>query len=115
MRERAARELDCSEGPLAHHCGDSTLAPAKFRPATPASCRLQALGLAEQLKHTRVLHIAGTKGKGSTAAFAASILRACGYSVGLFTSPHLCDVRERIRIDGCAPRPRARLCWGAAG
>ena len=73
---------------------------------------MQALGLDRQLQHTRVLHIAGTKGKGSTAAFAASILKACGYRVGLFTSPHLCDVRERIRIDGCAraagapPRPR---------
>jgi dihydrofolate synthase/folylpolyglutamate synthase len=46
----------------------------------------------------RCIHIAGTKGKGSVSAFTASILRAAGYKVGLYTSPHLSDVRERIRI-----------------
>lgn len=44
------------------------------------------------------VHIAGTKGKGSVAAMCAAALRACGLRVGLFTSPHLRDVRERIRI-----------------
>jgi dihydrofolate synthase/folylpolyglutamate synthase len=44
------------------------------------------------------LHIAGTKGKGSTCAFAESILSSAGLKVGLYTSPHLQDVRERIRI-----------------
>ncbi len=44
------------------------------------------------------VHIAGTKGKGSTAAMTARILQAAGCSVGLYTSPHLWDVRERIRI-----------------
>jgi dihydrofolate synthase/folylpolyglutamate synthase len=48
----------------------------------------------------RTLHIAGTNGKGSTAAMAASILRAAGYHVGLYTSPHLVEFRERIRFDG---------------
>lgn len=38
--------------------------------------------------------------QGSTCAMIDSILRASGYSTGLFTSPHLCDVRERIRING---------------
>ncbi|MDP2927271.1 MAG: folylpolyglutamate synthase/dihydrofolate synthase family protein [Candidatus Omnitrophota bacterium] len=46
----------------------------------------------------RVIHIAGTKGKGSTCAFVAYILRESGFSVGLYTSPHLNDFRERIRI-----------------
>ncbi len=46
------------------------------------------------------VHIAGSKGKGSTAAMVESILRSGGYRTGLFTSPHLVDVRERIRIDG---------------
>ena len=46
----------------------------------------------------KVIHIAGSKGKGSTAAFTAHILRQAGFRVGLFTSPHLYDVRERIRI-----------------
>ena len=44
-------------------------------------------------------HIAGTKGKGSTAAMLASALTASGYTTGLYTSPHLSDLRERIRID----------------
>ncbi len=46
------------------------------------------------------IHIAGTKGKGSTAAMAESILRAAGYRTGLFTSPHLHTFRERMRVDG---------------
>jgi dihydrofolate synthase/folylpolyglutamate synthase len=49
----------------------------------------------EELK---TIHIAGSKGKGSTCAFAAYILRQAGFSVGLYTSPHLSDFRERIRI-----------------
>ncbi|MCL2149630.1 MAG: bifunctional folylpolyglutamate synthase/dihydrofolate synthase [Dehalococcoidia bacterium] len=52
-------------------------------------------------QHTaRAIHIAGTKGKGSTAAMVASVLVAAGFKTGLYTSPHLIDVRERIRIDG---------------
>jgi dihydrofolate synthase / folylpolyglutamate synthase len=46
------------------------------------------------------VHIAGTKGKGSTCAMIASMLQACGYKVGLYTSPHLTDVRERIQVNG---------------
>jgi len=46
----------------------------------------------------RVIHVAGTKGKGSTCAFTAYILRESGFRVGLYTSPHLNDFRERIRI-----------------
>ncbi len=47
-----------------------------------------------------VLHVAGTKGKGSVSALAASALRAAGYRVGLYTSPHLHDYCERIQVDG---------------
>ncbi len=46
----------------------------------------------------RVIHVAGTKGKGSTCAFAAHILKAAGYRVGLYTSPHLENFKERIRV-----------------
>ena len=46
------------------------------------------------------VHIAGTNGKGSTAHMLASILQEAGYKVGLYTSPHLKDFRERIRING---------------
>lgn len=45
-----------------------------------------------------IVHIVGTKGKGSTAAFIAFMLRAAGFKVGLYTSPHLYDEKERIRI-----------------
>jgi dihydrofolate synthase/folylpolyglutamate synthase len=48
----------------------------------------------------RTVHIAGTKGKGSTAAMIASALAAAGYTTGLYTSPHLTDIRERFRING---------------
>jgi len=46
----------------------------------------------------RCIHVAGSKGKGSTCAFITYILREAGFKVGLYTSPHLCDFRERIRI-----------------
>lgn len=48
----------------------------------------------------RTVHIAGTNGKGSTAASIAAMLTAAGFKTGLFTSPHLVDFTERIRIDG---------------
>lgn len=46
----------------------------------------------------KAVHIAGTKGKGSTAAFLSSILRAEGYSVGCYTSPHIHTIRERVTL-----------------
>lgn len=46
------------------------------------------------------IHVAGTNGKGSVSHTIASILQECGYTVGLYTSPHLVDFRERIRING---------------
>lgn len=47
-----------------------------------------------------VIHVAGTNGKGSTCAFAESVARAAGYKTGLFTSPHLVEFGERIRVNG---------------
>ena len=63
--------------------------------------RMQALvrALGEPQRRFKVLHIAGTKGKGSTAAMASSMLTAAGYRVGLTISPHLLSARERIVID----------------
>lgn len=51
-------------------------------------------------KQLRVVHVAGTKGKGSTAAMIEAVLRAAGYRTGFYSSPHLHDPRERIRLDG---------------
>src|SRR5438128_11469627 len=48
----------------------------------------------------RTVHVAGSKGKGSTCAMLASVLLEAGHRVGLFTSPHLTDVRERIQVNG---------------
>jgi dihydrofolate synthase / folylpolyglutamate synthase len=48
----------------------------------------------------KAAHVAGTKGKGSTVAMLAEMVRACAIKVGVYTSPHLLDVRERIMVDG---------------
>ena len=60
--------------------------------------------LVEHLQHPETkfksIHVAGTNGKGSTSSMIASILQEAGYKVGLYTSPHLKDFRERIRING---------------
>lgn len=53
-------------------------------------------------KAFRTIHVGGTNGKGSTSAMLAAICQAQGYSTGLYTSPHLIDLRERIRVDGRA-------------
>ncbi len=56
--------------------------------------------LGDPHKELKAVQVAGTKGKGSTCAMLASMLQANGYTVGLYTSPHLVDLRERIMIDG---------------
>ncbi|RMH25790.1 MAG: bifunctional folylpolyglutamate synthase/dihydrofolate synthase [Planctomycetota bacterium] len=48
----------------------------------------------------RIVHVAGTKGKGSVCEMVTGALSACGFTVGLYTSPHLVDLRERIRVGG---------------
>ena len=63
-----------------------------------------ALLLVNHLKNPenkfKTVHVAGTNGKGSTSSMLASILQESGYKVGLYTSPHLKDFRERVRING---------------
>lgn len=51
-------------------------------------------------KKIKTIHVAGTNGKGSTSSLLASVLQEAGYKVGLYTSPHLKDYRERIKING---------------
>ncbi|KAG6519219.1 hypothetical protein ZIOFF_022711 [Zingiber officinale] len=62
-------------------------------------CDYMIIGV-ENLIQLNIIHIGGTKGKGSTCTFSEAILRECGFRTGLFTSPHLMDVRERFRING---------------
>jgi len=76
--------------------------PRRVRPDDLKLDRMRALmrALDDPHKSLRTVHIAGTKGKGSACALVAAGLEACGYAVGLYTSPHLVDVRERIQING---------------
>ena len=74
----------------------------------PYTERVWRLGRMEELleqlgnpqRAMRAMHVAGTKGKGSTTAMIESVLRAAGYHTGMYTSPHLHTFRERIRVDG---------------
>ena len=72
---------------------------AGYKPGLDNSLALDKM-YKEPHKHYRIIHIAGTNGKGSTAHMLASCLQECGYRVGLFTSPHFVDFRERIRVNG---------------
>ncbi|MDO5074756.1 MAG: folylpolyglutamate synthase/dihydrofolate synthase family protein [Bacteroidales bacterium] len=59
-------------------------------------------------RNYRTIHVGGTNGKGSTSHSLAAVLQAAGYRVGLYTSPHLVDFRERIRVNG-APISQQRV------
>ncbi len=77
----------------------------EVRAAQPGDLKLERMRallrrVGDPHDRVRLVHVTGTKGKGSTCAMLAAVLRAAGYRVGLFTSPHLTDVRERIQIDG---------------
>jgi dihydrofolate synthase / folylpolyglutamate synthase len=58
----------------------------------------QALGNPQN--KLQCIHVAGTNGKGSTSHMIAAVLQKAGYKVGLYTSPHLLDFRERVKING---------------
>ena len=66
-------------------------------------------------RRLRTVHVAGTKGKGSTAALVHAVAMACGLTAGLYTSPHLVDIRERIRVghDDIPPQDLAALIEAA--
>lgn len=71
----------------------------------------ELLGHPHRQFHT--IHVAGTNGKGSTSHLLASILQCAGYRVGLFTSPHLVDFSERIRVNGDPIRQEYVVDWTA--
>lgn len=73
--------------------------PDSGEPYTPDRMRSLLDRLGDPQNRVPSVHIAGSKGKGSTAAMIESVLRAAGLRTGLYTSPHLYDARERVRID----------------
>ena len=60
-------------------------------------------GFGSPHRHFKTIHVAGTKGKGSTAAMMAAVLKAAGHKTGLYTSPHVTSYLERIAVSGEAP------------
>lgn len=70
-----------------------------YKPGLERCEEMDAL-LGHPHRRFRTIHVAGTNGKGSTSHLLASILQCAGYKVGLFTSPHLVDFSERIRVNG---------------
>jgi dihydrofolate synthase/folylpolyglutamate synthase len=77
----------------------------EVRAAGPGDLKLERMRallrlLGDPHDRVRLVHVTGTKGKGSTCAMLAAVLRAAGYRVGLFTSPHLEHVEERVQVDG---------------
>mgnify|MGYP001191912939 FL=1 len=72
---------------------------AAYKPGMGSMLNLDAY-LGKPHKFFKSIHVAGTNGKGSTSHMIASVLQSAGYKVGLYTSPHLLDFRERIKING---------------
>ncbi len=78
-----------------------------YKPGLENTLRLMAQ-VGNPHLHLKAIHVAGTNGKGSTSHLIATALQAAGYKVGLFTSPHLVSLTERIRING-QPIPEAEV------
>ena len=72
---------------------------AAYKPGLDTTLKLDAAFGCPSTKF-KTIHVGGTNGKGSTSHSIASVLQAAGLKVGLFTSPHLLDFRERIRVNG---------------
>src|SRR5205814_9823553 len=64
-------------------------------------------------RHFPCVHVAGTNGRGSTCAFTAAALAARGFRVGVYTSPHLVSVRERVVVDGVPISEDAFAEWAS--
>lgn len=73
--------------------------PGAYKPGLQTTLEL-AEAFGNPHKKLKFIHVAGTNGKGSVAHSIAAVLQEAGYRTGLFTSPHLLDFRERIRLDG---------------
>lgn len=94
MDYQQAIELLYNSLPVFQHMG-----PGAYKPGLDTSRRLDNMA-GNPHRTYRTIHVAGTNGKGSTAHTLAAILQSAGYRTGLYTSPHIYDFRERIRVDG---------------
>lgn len=77
----------------------SRVGAAAYKPGLDTSLALDSY-FGHPHRKFKSIHVAGTNGKGSTSHMIASILQHHGYKTGLYTSPHLVDFRERMRVDG---------------
>jgi dihydropteroate synthase len=95
-----------------HEAANALFALRRFgtRPGTDATADLLT-HLGDPQEGLSCVQVAGTNGKGSTAGMLASVLREAGLSVGLYTSPHLDDVRERVQVDGRPLRKHALVSF----
>ncbi len=80
--------------PVFHQVG-----AAAYKPGLENSIRMMS-HLGNPQNNYKTIHVAGTNGKGSVSHFLSAVLQSGGYKVGLYTSPHLVDFRERIRVNG---------------
>ena len=80
---------------------------AAYKPGLENTLRLMA-HVGNPQEKLRAIHVAGTNGKGSTSHLIAAVLQAAGYKVGLYTSPHLVSLTERIRVNG-VPIPESEV------
>ena len=86
----------------------SRVGAAAYKPDLTNTIKLcEALGNPQH--QFKSIHVAGTNGKGSTSHMLASILQTAGFKTGLYTSPHLVDFRERIKVNGQKVKPRKEV------
>ena len=102
MNYKEAVEYLYSSRPPFHLVG-----AAAYKPGLENTLRLMA-HIGNPHEKLRAIHVAGTNGKGSTSHLIAAVLQAAGYKVGLYTSPHLVSLTERIRVNG-VPIPESEV------
>ena len=113
---RSPQHADTYQAALDFLYGRLNFERTEHMPYGPDALRLDRMRRLLELlgnphEHGQIVHIAGTKGKGSTSHFLSSILTSAGYRTGCYTSPHLLRIEERFAVDGCACSPRDLEQW----